>query len=137
MRIELPSHVTVDAKYLKVSAGVRYWEDATVDGREDTDGELIPLRNDDAWEPVIDLASGQILDWPAGVVADIHYKVCDDGSYWLLDEKMAVVAKYAGYVPDCLSPQGNGFGDYIILKVGADGGIEGWEPDMGAPWEAA
>lgn len=29
---------------LKVEAGVRYWEDATVNGIEDVDGALIPCK---------------------------------------------------------------------------------------------
>lgn len=38
------------------------------------------------------------------------------------------MAKWAGfYVPDdFLCPGDNGYGDYIILKVGADGQIEKW-----------
>lgn len=137
MNIELPSHIRVSAEYLKVSAGVRYWEDAKVNGVEDADGTLIPIRNGDAWEPVIDIASGLVLDWPAGTTADIHYKVCDAGIYQLLNYERQVVAEYAGYVPDCLSPQESGFGDYIILKIGPDGAIEGWKPMIDAPWEAA
>ena len=62
---------------LRVSAGVRYWEDASVNGVEDTDGTLIPFRKGDLWCPIIDLETGQIYDWPAGANAYIHYKVCD------------------------------------------------------------
>ena len=32
----------VPVKYLRAECGVRYWEDATVNGVEDTDGKLIP-----------------------------------------------------------------------------------------------
>lgn len=124
---------------LVVSAGVRYWEDASVNGVEDGQGDLVPFRNGDNWEPVVELATGRILDWPEGTTGDIHYKVCDAGEYWLADASGNKVAKWKGhYVPnDLLCVGADGYGDYIILSVGADGRIEGWEPpriDVGE-WE--
>lgn len=117
------------AIYLHVEADVRYWEDATVNGIDDTDGTLIPRRNGDTWKPVIRLADGQILDWPEGTTADIHYKVCDAGEYFLADENHTRIAKYNDYyVPDDMLCVGdNGYGDYIIFKVGHDGKIIGWQ----------
>ena len=111
--------------HLHVNARVRYWEDSTVNGVEDDDGALIPLRSGDSWAPVIDLATGHIAGWPAGTIADIHYKVCDDGDYWLSGP--GVVADYrSSYVPDLLAVEKQGFGDYIILKVDGDGMIRNW-----------
>lgn len=116
------------AALLVVEAGVSYWEDATVNGVEDTDGSLIPFGHGSHWCPVIELATGQIRDWPQGTTADIHYKVCDAGEYWLTDDAGSKLAKWKGYyVPDNLLCVGDsGYGDYIILKVGADGKIVGW-----------
>ncbi len=116
------------AFFLEVSAGVRYWEDATLDGEPDTEG-LIPLRSDDRWTPVIELASGRVLNWPSGVEAAIHYKVCDDGDYWLLDADQERIAKWKDYyVPDGLLCVGSsGFGDYIIFNIGGDGRIAAWK----------
>ena len=68
-----------EVKYLRATCGVRYWEDATVNGKEDTDGTLIPLRDGDTWKVTIDLATGIIEGWPEGTTAKIHYKVCDEG----------------------------------------------------------
>lgn len=121
-----------------ITAEVRYWEDATVNGVEDTVGELIPMRFDDCWAPIIELETGRVRDWPQGTTADIHYKVCDAGEYELLDGRK-VVAQRAGYVPDMLSVGEPGYGDYIIMKIGPDGLIEGWEPPVIKPdkwsWE--
>ena len=120
---------------LIVEAEVRYWEDATVNGAEDTEGTLIPRREGDTWKPVIELATGQIRDWPQGTTADIHYKVCDAGEYWLADADGRKRWKWKGhYVPDRLLCVGDkGCGDYIIFKVGASGIIEGWQaPDLAA-----
>lgn len=118
----------MDAHYIEVSAAVRYWEDATVNGEEDSDGKLIPFRFGDMWKPVIRLADGWVLNWPEGAEADIHYKVCDGGEYWLHDEAGDRIAKWRDhYVPDKFLCHGDsGSGDYIILKVGADGKIAEW-----------
>ena len=119
----------MQATYIEVSAGVRYWEDASVTGTEDADGTLMPMRKGDNWEPVIRLADGMVMDWPQGTKADVHFKVCDAGEYWLLDDERKRVAKWAGYyVPDdFLCPGENGYGDYIIMKVRTDGQIEKWK----------
>lgn len=118
------------AVYLRCRCGVRYWEDATVDGVRDTDGSRIPLRVGDNWSPVIDLRAGVIEGWPAGTVADIHYKVCDDGDYDLLDADRRVIASIDGYVPAMLCPIEGGYGDYVIMKVGPDGVIHGFQPNF-------
>jgi hypothetical protein len=128
MEIELNSARTANVAFIEVSAGVRYWEDTYINGVADDDGQ-IPLRNGDLWCPVIDLQTGEVNGWPTGMVADVHYKVCDDGEYWLQDENGARVAKWDGYyVPDDILCVGeNGYGDYIIFKIGADGKVTGWK----------
>jgi len=121
------------ATFIKVQAGVRYWEDARINGIEDVEGDLVPLREGDCWCPTIMLSDGIIMDWPEGVVADIHYKVCDAGNYWLLDENKEIVAHIDGYVPNSYLCHGsNGYGDYIIMKVRGDGSIVDYtEPVFG------
>ena len=115
--------------YIEVSAGVRYWEDATINGVNDDNGTLTPFKRGYDWCPVIRLADGQVMDWPQGTVADIHFKVCDDGEYWLLDESKQRIGKWGGYyVPnDFLCHGDTGHGDYIILKINAEGVIQKWE----------
>ncbi|KVP16955.1 hypothetical protein [Burkholderia ubonensis] len=128
------------ARYIKASAAVRYWEDARVNGVSDVDGTLIPFRSGDLWLPIIDLKSGHLVNWPEGVEARIHYKVCDAGEYWLLNEARQRIAKWKGYyVPDdilCVGDQGHG--DYIIFTVAGDGQIVGWRrPGLDAEqWQA-
>lgn len=122
-----------NAKFIEVSAEVRYWEDAYVNGQEDKIGSLIPCQNGNLWEPVIALEDGQIQNWPEGTKADVHYKVCDQGEYWLLDDDKNRIAKWRGhYVPNAYLCHGDdGFGDYIIFEVAEDGKIEAWEePDF-------
>lgn len=116
-----------DARYIRVRAGVRYWEDATVGGVQDEDGSRVPMRDGEVWAPTISLVTGRILGWPEGVEAEIHYKVCDAGEYWLLDEESNQIARHEGYVPDGLCHGASGYGDYIIMNVGGDGRIKGYQ----------
>jgi hypothetical protein len=114
--------------YIEVSAAVRYWEDATINGEDDTEGTLTPFRRGNLWCPVIRLADGQVMDWPEGMEADFHFKVCDAGEYWLLDENRTRIAKWIGsYIPDDFLCHGDtGYGDYIIFSVGPTGLIAKW-----------
>lgn len=115
-------------KYIEVCAAVRYWEDASVNGVPDKDGSLIPFRYGDLWKPLIRLDDGVIAGWPHGTTANIHYKVCDCGDYFIADENEERVLKWKGdYVPDSFLCHGDrGYGDYIILKVAVDGSILNW-----------
>jgi hypothetical protein len=114
---------------LIVSAEVRYWEDAEINGEQDTvEGTRIPLKVGSLWKPIIELETGRVVDWPKGTTADIHYKVCDQGEYWLEDANGERLKWKGDYVPNALLCVGdNGFGDYIILKISAEGIIEGWQ----------
>ena len=92
------------------------------------------MRSGDEWCPVIDLDDGTILDWPEGITADIHYKVCDEGIYELLSEDMNVVTTKEGYVPSIMCPADNGYGDYVIMKIDDNGKIDKWRVDL-SYWE--
>lgn len=121
----------VEVKYLQARCGVRYWEDASVNGVDDEDGTLIPCRAGDDWAPLIDLEAGKIIGWPEGTAASIHYKVCDAGRYALLDSAMNQVVEIDGYVPDIMCPEGGGYGDYVVMEIGHDGSIDKWRVSLG------
>jgi hypothetical protein len=131
MEITAAAKSKVEATTLIAECNVRYWEDGTVNGEIDEDGTLIPCRYGDMWVIVVDLETGKIADWPQGTTADVHYKVCDAGTYTLADEKgRTVVTRDDGYVPGMLSPGGSGYGDYVIMNIGPDGLIADWRPDL-------
>lgn len=130
MKLTVTTQYETEVKYLQVKAGVRYWEDAEVNDVEDEKGDLIPCRVDDNWSPLIDLETGQILNWKEGTKADIHYKVCDAGAYTLLDEDRNMVKEIDGYVPNLMCPKDTGYGDYIIMDVDTKGFIAKWQPDL-------
>lgn len=130
MKVKILKEVEVEIKTLHVEAGVRYWEDATVNGVEDEQGTLIPCRDNEDWSPIIDIETGKILNWEQGKIADIHYKICDDGRYSIKDADYNTILSTEGYVPKTLSIESNGYGDYITLKVDENGQINNWKFDI-------
>jgi len=130
MKIELTVKQDFEVKTLLIDAGVRYWEDASVNGVADETGDLISCRVGDRWKPIIDIETGIIINWEKGKEANIHYKICGDGEYWLRDENDIPLVKAKGYyVPEFLSIDDSGFGDYIIMKVDKEGLINNWKFD--------
>ena len=121
-----------DARFIEVHAAVRYWEDGWLNGKKDSDG-TVPLRVGEDWRPTIELATGRVLDWPGDMELRTCYKVCDAGEYWLLDADKARIAKWEGsYVPAKFLDQADGdsVSDYIVLNIGADGVVKGWQPPV-------
>lgn len=128
MKYKIKIETEVDIKTLQVKAGVRYWEDATIDGVEDVDGNLTPCRVGDYWCPSIDVETGIILNWEKGKTASTHFKICDDGSYYLVDDKENIVLSIEDdYVPSILCPKRSGYGDYIIMDIDENGKINNWD----------
>ena len=82
------------------------------------------------WIFDIDLETGHIVDWPEGTTANIHYKVCDDGTYCLKSADGEVLVEKDMYVPNFLSIDDEGFGDYILFRVDEHGNIVNWKKDL-------
>lgn len=120
---------------LNVRAKVRYWEDATVNGIEDKTGSLIPFRSGDFWCPRINVDFGEVLEWPKGITADVHYKVCDEGAY-MIDAHGRQLIWQGDYVPDRFLCHGDrGYGDYIILNIDENGKIKNYvKPENTEGW---
>ena len=140
-----------DVKFLQIDVGPRYWGDGSIkiNGVYEDDVEWeeqkrgaepkMPFATYDEnasnksesyrWQLTIDLENLKIIDWPKGVEANIHYKVCDDGTYYLLDENKEILAEKNCYVPDILSYIERGFGDYIIMLINGNGELEHFPKD--------
>ena len=129
MQITIVETVEKEVKYLKCDMQPRYWEDGKVNGVEDSEGDLIPLRSGDMWKITIDLDEGRILDWPSGTTAKVYYKVCDAGIYSLLDSDKKPVLTLndldLDYVPSCIGE----YGDYVNLEINEEGFIKDWNPN--------
>ncbi len=110
----------VDIKFLQLDVNVRYAdEDMPYD---------FPFREGDSWKPKIDIDQGLIIDWPNGVTGDFYMKVCDMGSYYLLDKNDYCRASIENdYVPNRLIP--GDYGDYIEMKIDGTGKITNWLPN--------
>ena len=76
------------------------------------------------WRAVVELDSGQIQDWPTGVVFELWLKVTDGGTYTLLDRNRQPLARLEGYVPHGVVPGETG--DYLELKIDGSGQITNW-----------
>ena len=127
---------TVNIKKLYVKVYPRYIQDASVNGYRDleNDPKMPFVKFDDKvkeyfWEVNIDIDKGQIIDWPQGTTASIHYKVCDEGFYEILDEQGEKLGNYEGYVPYIMCPKEPGYGDYIIMDIDENGNIQDWDAE--------
>lgn len=121
----------VDLKTLHVQTDIRYWQGTTVNGIQDTEGDLIPCRHGPSWCPVIDIETGRITNWEQGKTADVYYDFCCGGSYHIRDAAGETLLKIEnGYAPTILSPGGKGWGDCINMHVDEDGMIKNWKVDL-------
>ena len=152
MKITRTIKTEQDIKYLKATMGVRYWVDCDYsddNGKtwnlnfEDTDEESerimkltpcvvkkdIGYNESNYWEIIIDLDEGKVLNWKDGFCLYTSYKVCDDGEYVFLDKDMNEVVNITKeykqyYVPDFLSIEDSGYGDYVNININGDGSIQ-------------
>lgn len=115
---------------VRVEAGVRYPEDALVNGMfDDNECPMMPFLTTDPectsewrWSVDIEVATGRIVGWAENhphIEARVSYKVCD-----------CCRIKWDGresedYVPSFLDIPGDGYGDYLDLDV-RGGVIQGW-----------
>lgn len=92
-----------------------------------------PLVSKGMWSAIIDLKTHKLLNWKQEY-GSLYFqaKVCDSGTYFLLDKDKKVICKIADYVPNGLIPEADDCGDYIRLRINDDGTIENWpkEPDF-------
>lgn len=114
MIIEITATKQVNVQYIKLSVPVRYDdEDMPYD---------FPLRDGDIWEATINIDNNQIENWPQGQSGKFSMKVCDEGSYFLLNENKEVIAEIIeNYVPNNVIP--GKYGDYVNMNIDETGKI--------------
>lgn len=128
MQVTVMKPVQVEIRYIEIEVPVRY-------GTEQM-SEDFPFRKGDMWRVIVNIDTGKIQDWPAGVSRDLSMKVVDGGSYRLMDADRGVVAAIEqDYVPHSVVP--GEYGDYIELDIQEDGTIANWpnEPVCDVFWE--
>lgn len=123
MKIEIPTTKTVEVTCIRLELAVRY---------EDEEMPYdFPLRDGDMWKATVEIDTGKIKDWPEGKDGSVEMKVCDEGSYALLDIDGNTVAEIKqDYVPHGIVP--GEYGDYVNLQIDATGTITNWpkSPDL-------
>lgn len=125
MKTEITFKKEVDIKHLRVHIPVRYDEEdipkdfpLRVEVPNDKDGY-------DWWDATIEVDTGKILNWPQGVSGEMNMKVCDEGSYYLLDESGEILKSIEqDYAPNSFIP--GEYGDYISLNINEEGIITNW-----------
>lgn len=92
-----------------------------------------PLVSKGMWSAIIDLKTHKLLNWKQEY-GSMYFqaRICDSGTYFLLDKDKKVICKIADYVPNGLIPEADDCGDYIRLRIKYDGTIENWpeKPDF-------
>lgn len=117
MKIKVKREVEIDIKSVIIDIPVRY-------GEEDIPNDFL-LREGDRWKATIDIETGQIHDWPQGKTGSFDMKVCDEGTYTLIDQEGNEVAKIdEDYVPNGLVP--GSYGDYVELNINEYGIVTNW-----------
>ncbi len=117
MKIIVKVEKEIEVKYVRLEIAVRYDE-------EDIPNDF-PLRQGDMWKGIIDVDNGSIVGWPKGEKGEMYMKVCDQGTYELLDKDMESISILENeYVPNNLLP--GEYGDYIDLKIDSNGTIYNW-----------
>lgn len=107
----------VEIYAVKVCVAVRYDE-------EDIPNDF-PLREGDVWNAIITIDEGRVIGWPEGQKGHLAMKVCDQGSYHLLDSDYNTILSIEDdCVPNKLIP--GKYGDYIDLQIGVGGLVGNW-----------
>ena len=116
----------IEIEKILISISPRYIGDSDDD---DVPSDFPGLKNG-SWDAVVMIDTGEILGWPQGDEREMYCKVCDAGRYTLYSSGGESVASIDGYVPHGVVP--GDYGDYVHLKIGADGIIKNWpsKPDV-------
>lgn len=118
MKFTIPVKTTkeIDIKFLRMEIPVRY-------GEEDIPNDF-PGRTDDVLSLLVDVESREIIGFPKDFCYNVHMKVCDEGSYYLLDANKEELLKLENYyAPNEFVP--GSYGDYVELNI-VNGVIENW-----------
>ena len=139
-RCEVPSINTEEYgnKFIKLCAGVRYIEDCAIneekfDKNKHFYTDVPFLKESDCdyynyeWTPEIDVENGRILNWTKGTTLYTWFKVCDCCAFEYIDKDIHI--KYDNYVPDFISINHHGYGDYIYLTIDENGYIKDWDKE--------
>lgn len=135
------SDVVIKAKYIRVI--LPYFRGDELFTIEDDEGKLsvedlnfrIPLYDEEnkQFDFTISLDDAKIYGWNYDVNFRLRAKVCDSGTYILLDEEKKPLLQIDGYVPDgVIPPLEYNWGDYVDFYISPRGKVLNWpdSPDL-------
>jgi hypothetical protein len=123
MKTKIKIEQEVEITKIIICVHVRY-------GEENIPNDF-PMRHGDLWKATVDIDTGRIEDWPIGKSGNVTMKVCDEGTYTLVDSTGKRIAELENeYVPHGIVP--GKYGDYINLEINDQGVIINWpkHPDI-------
>ena len=144
MNNELLNKLRQEARYLHIAIpydkddkyGLITFDDGLMTELECDEDFTPPMLNeeDQLLEVVVDLKERKILDRKEdNGYLRLWAKVCDSGTYTLLDAEKNPLWQIDGYVPNAMiPPYENSAGDYLELAIEHDGSLPQWqtEPDF-------
>lgn len=115
MKIIMNEVKTYDAKYVRIKLPINDIP------------KHFPLVKDEFWEAIVNLETGQVLNWETGRSCEIINNVADEGFFELLDDNLKPITYNVNYyVPNQLIPPTNGYGDLVHLVINEEGLITNW-----------
>ena len=116
MKVTVIKKEEVEIKFVSIDINPRHL---------DEEEKPVPLIHGERWNVIVDIDTGKIRDWPQGEEREYYWKICDAGSYHLLDEDERIqLSINNNYVPNNLLP--GEWGDYLDLKINGEGVITNW-----------
>ncbi len=135
------SDLVLKAKYIRVI--LPYFRGDELFTIEGCEGELpvedanfvLPLYDEEnkQFDFTVNLDDAGICEWSYNSDFRLRAKVCDSGTYILLDEEKTPLLQIAGYVPDgVIPPLEHNWGDYVDFYVSFNGNVVNWldSPDL-------
>ena len=135
------SDFILKAKYIRVV--LPYFRGDELFTLEDSDGELpaedenfvLPLYDEEnkQFDFTVCLDSAGICGWNYNSDFRLRAKICDSGTYILLDELKKPLLQIDGYVPDgVIPPMEHNWGDYVDFYISSNGKVVNWpdSPDL-------
>ena len=139
---DLAKKLNREARFLHISipydkddeCGLISFDDGVMTELECEDGFVPPMLNADSLrlEVTVDLRDRKVLDWGNNKnYIRMWAKVCDSGTYTLLDAEWNPLWQIDGYVPNKLiPPYEKGWGDYVELAIESDGSLPQWKEEL-------
>lgn len=125
--------VEINIAYLAVTIEDPRWDCFVINNQPNKDGIGHPWKTNSRNELnfIVEVDTGKILSWKKGQKGIVEAKVCDSGTYKLLNSYFNTIVKAENcYVPNVFDIESDGYGDYMSFDVNEEGYIVGWDKEL-------